>query len=578
MKKVSVITISYNAKDTIENTILSVINQTAFENIEYILIDGNSSDGTKDIIEKYKDKISHYVSEPDNGIYNAMNKGIRAATGDYIHFLNANDIYTDKHVVEKVIEKTRDSNADFIIGDVILVTLSGDKVPRSCKVIDRITLFTDWIYHVTLFQKRELFQKYGLFDESLKISSDAAWFIPLLQDRKITKAHVEKFIAEFSLDGVSASEYSKEDTFNELERVLSKNFRGIDDFFRRILCDPYFNKYSSRRVAHLNNLVRELNLNKTIYRFLRKLRAWQIKYEAYKSQATTNVEAENKIKTKNDFVKKDWVPSGHFYSPIPSELDVKERFDSIEYSMESVKDIDFNIEEQQKNLDLFGEFYRQIPFGESKKEGLDYSFLNDASYMHSDGICLYSMIRKVKPKRIIEIGSGYTTTLMCDVNKLFFDNTINITCIEPYAEKLKSVLSGKLEDIVTLYEKRLQEIDLNIFEKLEENDILFVDSTHISKLNSDVNKILFEILPRLKKGVHIHFHDIFFPFEYPYNWAQKGISWNEAYILRAFLMNNQSYKIEFFNTFMSYFYKNKMEQLLPLSAKNTGGSIWLRKV
>lgn len=282
MKKISVITISYNAKDTIENTILSVINQTAFENIEYILIDGNSSDGTKDIIEKYKDKISYYVSESDSGIYNAMNKGITAATGDYVHFLNANDIYADEHVIEKVIEKAQDFNADFIIGDVILITIQGDKVPRSCKVIDRITLFTDWIYHVTLFQKRELFQKYGLFDEGLKISSDAAWFIPLLQNKKITKVHVEKFIAEFSLDGVSAQEDSKEETFNELEKVLSKNFRGIDDFFRRILCDQYFNKYSPRHIAFLNNLVSKLNFNKTIYRFLRKLKSWQIKYQADK--------------------------------------------------------------------------------------------------------------------------------------------------------------------------------------------------------------------------------------------------------------------------------------------------------
>jgi len=91
MKKISVITICYNAEATVEKTIESVINQTAFDNIEYVIIDGNSTDGTKKIIERYLDKISYYVSESDTGVYNAFSKGVNASTGDYVHFLNAND-------------------------------------------------------------------------------------------------------------------------------------------------------------------------------------------------------------------------------------------------------------------------------------------------------------------------------------------------------------------------------------------------------------------------------------------------------------------------------------------------------
>ncbi|SQB99143.1 Uncharacterised protein [Helicobacter fennelliae] len=130
---------------------------------------------------------------------------------------------------------------------------------------------------------------------------------------------------------------------------------------------------------------------------------------------------------------------------------------------------------------------------------------------------------------------------------------------------------------IDLYEKRLQEIDLGLFENLESNDIVFVDSTHVSKINSDVNKIFFEILPRLKSGVHIHFHDIFYPFSYPAEWLKEKRSWNEAYMLRAFLEFNTAFEIVFFNTCLHFLYPKEMQKALPLSLKNTGGSIWIKR-
>jgi len=279
MKKISVITISYNAKDTIEKTLCSVISQTKFKNIEYIVIDGNSTDGTQKIIEKYRDKIAYYISEPDNGIYNAMNKGILAATGDYVHFLNANDIYSDEEVIEKILEQAESCDTDFIIGDVTLLTTQGAKIPRSSKNISRLTLFIDWIYHVTLFQKRELFQKYGLFDESFKISADANWFIPLLQDKKITKSYVKKTIAEFSLDGISAQKDSRDETFAELEKVLSKNFVGTDDLYRKILCSYEFNKYAPTHIKILKLFLKATKLKEKFIKLLKRRKSWQIKYE-----------------------------------------------------------------------------------------------------------------------------------------------------------------------------------------------------------------------------------------------------------------------------------------------------------
>ena len=155
----------------------------------------------------------------------------------------------------------------------------------------------------------------------------------------------------------------------------------------------------------------------------------------------------------------------------------------------------------------------------------------------------------------------------------------HITHIEPYPALLHSLL--KQSDIdshnTRILPHRLQEIDICIFEELEANDILFIDSTHIAKINSDVNRIFFEILPRLKSGVYIHFHDIFYPFSYPNDWLRDKNSWNEAYVLRAFLSFNSVFEIVFFNTCLNHLYKDEFAAALPLSQKNTGGSLWLRK-
>jgi hypothetical protein len=114
--------------------------------------------------------------------------------------------------------------------------------------------------------------------------------------------------------------------------------------------------------------------------------------------------------------------------------------------------------------------------------------------------------------------------------------------------------------------------------ELEENDVLFIDSTHAAKFNSDVNYVFHKILPILSKGVYIHFHDIFYPFEYPKEWLLEGRAWNEQYILRAFLEYNINFKIVLFNTYLETMYYEQLKDRFPLIYKNTGGSIWIKKV
>ena len=119
-------------------------------------------------------------------------------------------------------------------------------------------------------------------------------------------------------------------------------------------------------------------------------------------------------------------------------------------------------------------------------------------------------------------------------------------------------------------------------DQLAANDILFIDSSHVSKAGSDVNHILFELLPRLAPGVFVHFHDVLYPFEYPREWFELGISWNEPYILRAFLQYNTQFPIRFWNDFMMKFHAEAIQKLMPLCADppafGVGGSLWLQRV
>ncbi len=282
----------------------------------------------------------------------------------------------------------------------------------------------------------------------------------------------------------------------------------------------------------------------------------------------------------------DFVPSGHFYSPIANSFEIKEGIAHTSYDPDSLQGIDLNLAEQRKLLEVFGKFYAQMPFSETKQPNMRYYFDNNA-YCHSDGICLYSMIRHLAPKRIIEVGSGFSSALMHDVNDMFFGpirggaiqerGSIHITHIEPYPKVLASLFSPQEFANLNLHQQRLQEVPLTLFDSLESNDILFIDSTHVSKVNSDVNRLFFEILPRLKRGVYVHLHDILYPFSYPKEWLEEKRSWNEAYILRAFLQYNTDFKIVFFNTCLNHLYPDEFARVLPLSQKNKGGSIWIQR-
>lgn len=274
---------------------------------------------------------------------------------------------------------------------------------------------------------------------------------------------------------------------------------------------------------------------------------------------------------------RQFVPPGHFYSPIPNLEDVAAREQAIFHRIpRTVPGIDLNEAEQLALFDSFREYYRELPFADRKTRDLRF-FYDNPAYSYSDAIFLYCMIRYARPKRIIEVGSGYSSCVSLDTNELFFDNRISCAFVEPYPQLLESLLKGDDKGRIKIIPRPLQEVDISLFSSLSPDDILFVDSTHVAKVGSDVNYLFFEILPSLAAGVYVHFHDIFYPFEYPREWIFEGRAWNENYMLRSFLEYNSAFKIVFFNTFLEHFHEARFAAEMPLCLKNKGGSIWLKK-
>lgn len=273
-----------------------------------------------------------------------------------------------------------------------------------------------------------------------------------------------------------------------------------------------------------------------------------------------------------------FVVSGHFYSPLPSKADVEEQLarQGQRNLLLSLPAIDINVPEQLKLLESLRGYYSTLPFKAEPVPGLLYR-LENAQFSYMDGIILFCMLNALRPRRIIEIGSGFSTCAILDTNRLSLGGQTQVTCIDPHPEVLRQLLANS-QDPVTIIESKLQDIDLGIFDDLGPNDVLFIDSSHVSKCGSDVNCIVFEILPRLKAGVVIQIHDIYIGFEYPAKWLREGRAWSEAYLLRAFLEYNQSFRILLFIGYLQNMHEAWFRQHMPDTLLCKGGSFWMEKL
>lgn len=225
--KITVITVCYNAEDTIEQTIKSVLRQT-YPNIEYIVVDGASQDKTMDVVKQYagEGKIK-WISEPDGGIYDAMNKGIRMATGDYLQFLNAGDTLIDYDVIAKVAEKIAISHADIVYGNILYQYPDGSENVRTygqfCSTLFYY-LLGDCINHQAIYAARKCLQGNG-FDTTYRICADREWMLRMKKHKCRFEA-TDLLICSYSLDTDSASVKNHDVYMKEAERCIWENLRA----------------------------------------------------------------------------------------------------------------------------------------------------------------------------------------------------------------------------------------------------------------------------------------------------------------------------------------------------------------
>jgi hypothetical protein len=271
-----------------------------------------------------------------------------------------------------------------------------------------------------------------------------------------------------------------------------------------------------------------------------------------------------------------FVPPGHFYSPIVDIDQVRPLFNRPEMP-NRLPGISLDPLAMAELWQQFLPFLKDIPFPEDPAQGFRYSFRNPA-FSYGDGSILYAMLRHFRPRRLVEVGSGHSSACAMDTIDHHLDGNVQVTFIEPHPELLLEVLGKETANRVTIHAACVQDIDLATFTDLEAGDFLFIDSTHVLKTGSDVCHELFNVLPALKPGVFIHFHDIFWPFEYGADWVlRENRSWNEIYALRAFLMYNDAFEIVFFNDYFAKTCCDTIQADYPAMLKNGGGSLWLRK-
>lgn len=274
-------------------------------------------------------------------------------------------------------------------------------------------------------------------------------------------------------------------------------------------------------------------------------------------------------------------PDGHFYSPVVDPDELLSRKDEIWPPQPKVLGIDFNDESHLRILrEVFPRFMRDYHYLEkmpSTDAELDCFYTQNSQFSWLDSRALFVLLREWQPKRIIEVGSGYSSLLMADINSQYLYGNCDITCIEPYP---RPFLQRGIRGLGNVLEQKVQAVPFAIFETLQAGDILFIDSSHVAKTGSDVNYLFFEVLPRLQAGVRIHIHDIFLPHDYPMDWVvTENRSWNEQYLLRALLMFSNAFRVLFSSSYAFYRYPGDVRDALAIPAGHAfaGGSFWMER-
>jgi predicted O-methyltransferase YrrM len=270
-------------------------------------------------------------------------------------------------------------------------------------------------------------------------------------------------------------------------------------------------------------------------------------------------------------------PEGHFYSPIPDLPDVRARAAEIFDRSGDVPGVDLRLVHQLDLVAALEPAIRRWPHGDDAGRGGRRFQPDNGFFGWTDAQVWWGLLATRRPRRVIEIGSGWSTALVLDACELEELDT-QVTAIEPYPDRLRSVMRPGDERRVTLLERRVQDVPTTELADLAAGDVLFVDSTHVAKVGSDVVQLVLDVLPRLRPGVLVHIHDIAYPFQYPQEWVEEGRAWNEAYLVRAFLIDNPRWQVTLWPSLLWLREADRMRTVLHPGTLVDGGSLWLERV
>lgn len=261
----------------------------------------------------------------------------------------------------------------------------------------------------------------------------------------------------------------------------------------------------------------------------------------------------------------------HFYEPIPDSRDLPEKLWD---HPQPLPGVDMNEAMQRKLLvEVFPGFrqeYQSIPLGPTDDKSRFY--LENGRFEGIDPMLAYCLMRYFRPRTIIEVGSGFSTLILAEAARA--NGSTELHSIDPYPQE---IVTQGVAGLASLTKKKVQDVELSRFTALDSGDCLFIDTSHVVKIGGDVNFLLLEVLPRLKPGVIVHLHDIFFPFEYPKKWVlRQRRFWTEQYILQAFLAFNAEFTVLVSSGYLNARLAEELRSVFPTISPR-GGSFWMRR-
>jgi predicted O-methyltransferase YrrM len=272
-------------------------------------------------------------------------------------------------------------------------------------------------------------------------------------------------------------------------------------------------------------------------------------------------------------------PLGHFYSPVPDTLGLAEPSERARVwpvSAPALPGIDWRPDAQLALVRDTLAAQERIRFPDASDDPAQYH-TGSPQFSAVDAWALQAMLRHVRPRRLVEIGCGWSSLVTAQVNREYLDGRLDVTCIEPYPPEF---LHAGIEGIGRVLVRRVQDAPLEIFEQLGAGDVLFIDSSHVVKTGSDARFLYHEVLPRLAPGVVVHAHDIFLPRDYPEDWVFAGRGWNEQYVLQSFLQFNAAFEVLLGLAWLRVEHPDVLEAAGLTRAEQAGGagSFWMRRI